>query len=81
VRALLDLVRENRADVNDIPGPRNIQNSTGHSMGQAVLGEAYLNLKILSPDFGRLELISSLIAELPPLKGFEEFHRTGVPRS
>ena len=48
-------------------------------MGQVVLGEAFLNLKILSSQLGRLELISSVIAELPPLKGFDEFYHSAPP--
>ncbi|KAJ1483782.1 hypothetical protein T484DRAFT_1949274 [Baffinella frigidus] len=56
VRALLDLIRENRAQLQDIRCPC-----------LHVLGEAARNLTILHPARGEKELIKSVVAELAKL--------------
>ena len=56
MRALLELLRENTAAVQDML-----------SLCQTLLHDASLNLKILHPELGEEELIKSVAAELAKL--------------
>ena len=57
MRALLDLLRENQAAVQDTPLPCLL-----------VLNDARKNLKTLDPELGDQELIKSVAAELAKLR-------------
>jgi hypothetical protein len=56
VRALLALLRENEAAVQDLSGPC-----------QKVLQQASVHLKILDPELGEEELIQSVAVEVAKL--------------
>jgi hypothetical protein len=58
VRALLDLMRENRAAVQDIL-----------AVTLGVLCEASADLKVLDPELGEEELVKAVAVEVAKLRG------------